>query len=189
MLQKLNPNVIIVPLRALEPYYEPDESQRWTQCLRGKRVAVVNSFVDTMMKQLLKRERVWGVSYDSLLPNATYLFYKTGFSPQMAGSNRETRWPSHITDWRSAVSDIVKTVVANSPDIVLIGCGGLSMIVANELKSRNISNNFVCENRLAFSLMFSRYDCDGRSDSSSIWHQRQSLGKSLVCLRLELNPF
>jgi hypothetical protein len=131
--------VIIVPLRALEPYYEPDESQRWTQYLRGKRVAVVNSFVDTMMKQLLKRERVWGVSYDSLLPNATYLFYKTGFSPRMAGTNDETQWPQHITDWRLAVSDIVKTVVANIPDIVLIGCGGLSMIVANELKTRNIS--------------------------------------------------
>lgn len=57
----------------------------------------------------------------------------------MAGANRNTQWASHITDWRSAATDIVQTVVKHSADIVLIGCGGLSMIVGNELKTQNVS--------------------------------------------------
>lgn len=139
LLRKINPNVGIVPLRALEPYYESDPSQRWTHCLRGKRVAVVNSFVDTMIKQLPKREQIWGEHFDSLLPDANYLFYKTGFTPKMSGANRKTRWATHVTDWRSAANDIVESVVKYRADIVLIGCGGLSMIVANELKAHNVS--------------------------------------------------
>jgi hypothetical protein len=139
MLQRINPNVTIVPLRSLEPYYEPDPTKRWTRELRGKRIAVINSFVDTMMKQLLKRELIWGQDADSLLPNAHYLFYKTGFTPKMAGNNVATRWPPHVTDWSSAVIDIVQTVLRHRPDVALIGCGGLGMIVAKQLKDNGVS--------------------------------------------------
>ena len=121
-----------LPLRALEPYYVPQQIQ-WTRYLLWKKVAVVTSFAKTAEAQLAKRKEIWPDRYDSLLPDAEYVFIQTGYSPALAAGRAE--WPNGIETWQDAVESIVQKVSESGADIVLIGCGGLSMILGSRLKA------------------------------------------------------
>lgn len=121
-----------LPLRALEPYYVPEHIQ-WTQYLHKKNVAVITSFAETAKAQLEKREAIWGDRCETLLPDANYIFIQTGYSPSLAKGKGE--WPSGIHSWQDAVDHMVQKVVEADSDIVLIGCGGLSMIIGSRLKA------------------------------------------------------
>jgi hypothetical protein len=136
LLQKTNTFAPRIPLRSLEPYYVPPE-ERWTQHLAGQRVAVVSSFTKTMEEQLQKRELIWPVATDSLLPaNVEWVFVQTGYVPALAQG--VAGWPSDISSWDVAVLSIVKQVVESQASIAIIGCGGLGMLIGCELKKRGI---------------------------------------------------
>ena len=124
-------NSFRTPLRSLEPYYvAPDK--RWTQHLAGKHVCVVSSFAETMRSQV-QREGIW----DIIDYSATkWSFVKTGYAPATALG--KATWPVGDT-WEEAVKYVVDEVVAAGPDICLIGCGGLGMVIAGMLKRRGIS--------------------------------------------------
>lgn len=120
-----------VPLRSLEPYYLEKE-KRWTQLLAGRRVCVVSSFTDTIQKQLEQRHMIWGENAESILPTTTsFSFVQTGYAPVLAQGRGE--WSSCST-WKDAVDQMEKAVHRNNPEIVLIGCGGLGLPLAQRLK-------------------------------------------------------
>lgn len=131
-LKSLGRHGPFLPLRALEPYYVPQTLQ-WTRYLLWRKVAVVTSFAKTAKQQLEKRQAIWRDRYDSLLPEAEYTFIQTGYSPSL--SNGRAGWPDGIETWQDAVDSIVKQVVESNAEIVLIGCGGLSMILGARLKA------------------------------------------------------
>ena len=136
LLQKTNMLAPRIPLRSLEPYYVPPE-ERWTQLLAGQRVAVVSSFTKTMEEQIEKRDFIWPVATESLLPaNVEWVFVQTGYAPALAQGIAE--WPSDIASWDVAVLSIVKQVVDSKASIAIIGCGGLGMVIGCELKKRGI---------------------------------------------------
>jgi hypothetical protein len=136
LLQKTNMIAPRIPLRSLEPYYVPPE-ERWTNLLAGQRVAVVSSFTKTMEEQLEKKDFVWPVCPESLLPtNVEWVFVQTGYVPALAQGVAE--WPSGIESWDVAVSSIVKQVVESQASIAILGCGGLGMVIGSELKKRGI---------------------------------------------------
>ena len=125
-----------IPLRSLEPYYVAPEL-RWTQLLAGQRVAVVSSFTKTIEQQIQKREEIWPVATESLLPaNVEWVPIQTGYAPSLAKGI--TEWPSSIQSWDVAVSHIVRQVVASNSSIALIGCGGLGMLIGAELKKQGV---------------------------------------------------
>jgi hypothetical protein len=136
LLQKTNMLAPRIPLRSLEPYYVPSE-ERWTNLLAGQRVAVVSSFTKTMQEQLEKKDYIWPVATESLLPtNVEWVFVQTGYVPSLAQGVAE--WPADIGSWDVAVSSIVKQIVNSQASIALIGCGGLGMIIGCELKKQGI---------------------------------------------------
>lgn len=136
LLQKTNTLSPRIPLRSLEPYYVPPE-ERWTQLLAGQRVAVVSSFTKTIQEQLEKRELVWPLHTESLLPtNVEWVFVQTGYVPALAQGTAE--WPSDIASWDVAVMSIVKQVLESKASIAIVGCGGLGMLIGCELKKRGI---------------------------------------------------
>lgn len=125
-----------IPLRSLEPYYVVPEL-RWTQLLAGQRVAVVTSFAKTIEEQIEKREEIWPIATDSILPlNVEWVPIQTGYAPALAKG--VAAWPSDIQTWDTAVSYIVRKVVASKASIALIGCGGLGMLIGAELKKQGI---------------------------------------------------
>ncbi len=123
-------------LRSLEPYYVPPES-RWTQLLAGHRVAVVSSFATSIATQLQKREEIWPLATESLLPATTqWIPIRTGYAPSLAQGVAE--WPQGIQSWKAAVQHLVDQVLESKARIALIGCGGMGMVLAAELKKRGV---------------------------------------------------
>ncbi len=132
-LEKYAPNAKHIPLRSLEPYYVSPE-KRWTNLLRGKKVAVVSSFAKTCVKQAELAEQVWGENKESLLPSTTtWIPIQTGYSPVLAEGR--AGWPSYCNTWQKAIGLVIDQINKTKPDIVLIGCGGLGMILGGILKS------------------------------------------------------
>ena len=125
-----------IPLRSLEPYYVTPEL-RWTNLLAGQRVAVISSFAKTIEEQVDRRELVWPIATDSLLPgNVEWVPIQTGYAPVLAQGIAE--WPKDIQSWDVAVTSVVKQVIQSKASIALIGCGGLGMLIGSELKKRGV---------------------------------------------------
>lgn len=125
-----------IPLRSLEPYYVAPEL-RWTHLLAGHRVAVISSFAETMEEQINHREEVWPIETESLLPaNVEWIFIRTGYAPVLARGT--AAWPSPIGSWEMAASSVVRKVLESKSSFALIGCGGLGMLIAAELKKHGV---------------------------------------------------
>ncbi len=136
LLDSLNKNGPRIPLRSLEPYYVPPDN-RWTSFLKGQRVAIINAFTDTIQSQLEKREEIWPVATESLLPSdVEWIPIRTGYAPVLAQGRAE--WRSDITSWDVAIMDLVKQVINANARFALIGCGGMGMCLASELKKRGV---------------------------------------------------
>jgi len=122
-----------IPLRSLEPYYEPPEHQ-WTSLLKDQDVAVVTSFTKTASEQVKKGAyKIWGDR--KVLDDSTrWHWIQTGHAPSVAKGTNE--WPVEISTWQDAAKYIVGEVVKTGARIVLIGCGGLSMPIARMLALR-----------------------------------------------------
>ena len=131
MLDVFCPRAPHIPLRSLEPYYvEP--TLRWTSLLKGKRVAIVSSFANTCVSQTTKAEEIWGASWESLLPPATWIPIQTGYAPRLASGRAE--WNPPCKSWKAAMDHCVEEITEAGVDIALIGCGGIGMPLAGRLK-------------------------------------------------------
>jgi hypothetical protein len=137
MLSKVVPRSSQIPLRSLEPYYvEPEK--RWTNLLNGKRVCVVSSFTETAHSQIFQRRQIWGAEADSLLPPETeWVFVQTGYAPILAHGRAE--WPVDCDGWEDAVTYMEKKISEHRPDVCIIGCGGLGMILGARCKKMGIA--------------------------------------------------
>jgi len=125
---KMHSKSVLVPLRSLEPYYS---TEPWSAILKGRRVTVVSSFAETMKVQIKKK--LWD---KEILPEASWSFVRSYYCPSIAEGRCE--WPSGVTCWKSAVEYLEQEVYAHNPEIVLIGCGGLSMPLALKLRNKGI---------------------------------------------------
>jgi hypothetical protein len=136
LLENMNKYAPRIPLRSLEPYYvEP--SKRWTNLLRGQKVAIVNAFAETAVNQVKNREEIWPVATDSLLPEDTeWIPIRTGYSPSLAEGS--AGWPSDIQSWDVAIQFLVRQIKESGARIALIGCGALGMVLGSELKKHGI---------------------------------------------------
>jgi len=124
----LNPDVKLIPLRSLEPYYTDDP---WSTYLKGQTVTVVSSFADTMSEQVSKD--IWE---KDVLPSCTWKFVRSYYCPSIA--NGRCEWPENIASWKDAVDYLEERVLKTNPRVVLIGCGGLAMPLALRLKKKGI---------------------------------------------------
>lgn len=136
LLETTNKLAPRIPLRSLEPYYvEP--SKRWTSLLAGQKVAIINAFANTAVKQTDHREEIWPISTESLLPpNVEWIPFRTGYSPALAQGSAE--WPTDISSWDVAIGHLVRQVKQSGCRIALVGCGGLGMVLGSELKKHGI---------------------------------------------------
>jgi len=119
-----------IALRGLEPYYS-SPVLRWTNALEGQKVCVVSSFTKSMAAQLEKGEyAIWPGACNTIWPSVKWSWVNTGYAPSM--SLGRASWEEDPESWEEAVAYVVRNV--GDARIVLIGCGGLGMIIASELK-------------------------------------------------------
>ena len=144
ILDEYAPQAFRTPLRSLEPYYvEP--KLRWSQHLANKRVAVISSFADSIYTQYTAEtpmsKTVWSSvkEPETLMPGSIVLMPIRTYFPDTISAGDRTSWPRGVESWKDAVDFIVKQTKALKPDVALIGCGGLGMIIAAELKRAGIS--------------------------------------------------
>ena len=125
-----------IPLRSLEPYYvEPEK--RWTSLLKDQKVAIINAFAETAIQQIKKRDEIWPLYTDSLLPSTTqWIPIVTGYCPSLA--NGRAGWPEGIQTWEDAVTSIVSATIESGARIAIIGCGGLGLVIGHELKKKGL---------------------------------------------------
>lgn len=118
-------------LRALEPYYEADPSNRYTLAIpEGEKIAIISPFADSLMKQCSKLHLIWPIPVWSV--NHLFVPIQTFFSPLVA--TEQHQWPARIKSWQTACVDIVEKVISVGAKYVLIGCGALSLPIAVALK-------------------------------------------------------
>jgi len=134
-LQTQSPNSNRIPLRSLEPYYVMPESS-WYRALEGQRVTVVSSFAETMKQQLKQMYNVWPQTPNFFPTTAKWSFVRSYYSPTTAQGSCE--WPSPIQSWSDAVTYLETEIAKTNPQIVLLGCGGLAMVLAKRLKAKGI---------------------------------------------------
>ena len=139
--------LVRTPLRSLEPYYVAPE-HRWTRWLSGKKVCVVSSFAETASRQVWggHMDAVWkgvagtdisGVGCGIFPPDIDWSFIRTGYAPTTAMGY--AGWPADVHTWQDAVRYVVSQVKSYQPDVALIGCGALGMLIAAELHAAGIS--------------------------------------------------
>jgi hypothetical protein len=86
----------------------------WTHSLRGKRILIVSSFVDTIKKQLPNLSKIYGVD---LFPECSFVFIRP---PQTSCGNGEmVSWLQHFSKFCSEIMTI-----RDDFDIALCSCGG-----------------------------------------------------------------
>jgi hypothetical protein len=134
-LEKTIPSASLVPLRALEPYYVPDE-MCWTRALEGHTVAVVSSFTSSMKEQLTYRDAIWPHKSNMLPESVKWKFVRSYYSPALAKGR--CHWPDTIKSWKEAVDHMEKKVLETNAQICLLGCGGLAMPLAARLKQKGV---------------------------------------------------
>lgn len=119
-------------LRALEPYYEPVPSDRYTRAIpEGVKIAIISPFADTILEQSSKLSDIWA-SEPVWNPGHTFIPIQTFYSPLVAGERHQ--WAPRHHDWHAACDDIVDKVKQIGAKYVLIGCGALSLPLAAALK-------------------------------------------------------
>ena len=139
--------------RVLEPFYCCLENIKpWTQHLQGKKVLIVNPFVNSFKKQLKEGFQIFKDPDKKLfMDNQDFVFYK---SYNTAAGN------SIHKDWEETYDIMCKDISKLDFDIALLGCGGYGLPLCNFIyKEMNKSAIYVGGGlQLLFGVMGKRWD-------------------------------
>jgi hypothetical protein len=124
LLKSKNPNVELVPLRSLEPYYHDDP---WSSELEGHAVTIVSPFSKSIESQYKKRNEIWGDK--NILPE---FGLKNVKSPYLSMGQGEG-------DWFDALDEMYDKVLETTPTVVIVGAGAFSIPLLAKLKKEGIT--------------------------------------------------
>jgi hypothetical protein len=96
-------------------------SNPWTQALKGKRILIVSSFVESIKEQIPIRDKLYdGIE---LFPDCTFVYIKP---PQTQGDN-----PSLEFDQELSTFYIELDKIKDDYDVALLSCGGYGNLISN----------------------------------------------------------
>lgn len=112
-----------VLLRQLESHFTASIS--WIQHLAGKKVLIINPFVDQIQEQYERKELVWGEK--QVLPEMDMRYLKSVWY-----MNKDDN--DGFATWFDALEYMIKQVEQIDFDVALIGCGPFSTFLATHIK-------------------------------------------------------
>ncbi len=137
-------------LRDLEPYY----TSSWTLALPDDSVlAVISPFSESIKKQIPNLQKIWppgskgsswppGSSWPQGIwkPQQKFAAIQTFYGPNL-DKNGSAGWPENIIKKGpfEAVDYIMNKVLESGATHAIIGCGCISLLIANSLKQKGIS--------------------------------------------------
>ena len=112
--------------RVLEPFYMVlEEQEPWSLHLYGKKVLIINPFVDSFQKQLQNGFKIFK-DKDIFHPKQEFIFYRS--YQTSAGNHLHSSW---VETFSIMKEDIRKLDF----DIALLGCGGYGLPLCNFIKT------------------------------------------------------
>lgn len=114
---------VIAPFRSLD-FYRFDHP--FTKALKGKRVLVVHPFIDSILHQYAKRERLF--SNVDILPDFDLITVK---AVQTIAGNRDSRFAT----WFEALDYMTEECEKLDFDIAIVGCGAYGFPLAARIKN------------------------------------------------------
>ena len=98
------------------------EREPWTLALKGKRILIISSFVDSIKDKIAIREKIYGID---LFPECEFVFLRP---PQTHGGNEARDFLVEMTEFVNKIKDIKDTF-----DVALCSCGGYGNPVVAEI--------------------------------------------------------
>lgn len=153
-------NLDILHSRVLEPFYICLQNEKpWSHYLIGKKVLIINPFVDSFKKQLQNNFQIFKDPNKKIfLDDQEFIFYKT--YQTSAGNCIHNNW---LETYNLMCNDISKLEF----DIALLGCGGYGLPLCEFIKSKmNKSAIYIGGGlQLLFGVMGKRWE------SNPLWHK------------------
>lgn len=132
MLGRFETEAKVMRWKNMAPYYQREKNGDvpWTSALKGKKVLVINPFVDSIAKQYEdNRTRLFSKIFDAdmILPEFEL---KTLKSVQTIAGNTDSRF----SNWFEALDWMIEECRKIDFDVALIGCGAYGFLLANAIK-------------------------------------------------------
>jgi hypothetical protein len=163
-------NLTQIHSRSLEPFYACLENIKpWTHSLYGKKVLIINPFIESMKTQLANHFQIFkDPSKKIFLDNQDFIFYKS--YQTSAGNHIHKNWLETFT---IMCNDIKKLDNELHFDIALLGCGGYGLPLCNFIKTKlNKSAIYIGGGlQLLFGIMGHRWE--NRDDWKQIMKENQ----------------
>jgi len=163
--------------RSLEPFYACLENIKpWTHYLHGKKVLIINPFIESMKKQLTKKFQIFKDPNKKIfLDNQEFIFYKS--YQTSAGNHIHNDWLETFT---LMCNDIKKLDDEFHFDIALLGCGGYGLPLCNFIKMQlNKSAIYIGGGlQLLFGIMGHRWE--NRDDWQKIMQDNDSPNNQFI---------
>lgn len=116
-------------LKTLDPTEVAPGNPRWSHALEGYRVLVISPFKSTIEYQY--ENQSW--NDQNILPELSSLtVVQSQYSLDVSSSG--------FTQWKDHMSGILDKIDPDDYDVALIGCGGISLILAAHLKEMGLSS-------------------------------------------------
>jgi hypothetical protein len=139
--------------RSLEPFYSIMENQKpWTHYLHGKKVLIINPFVESFKKQMNNNFKIFKDEEKKIfLDGQDFIYYKC--YQTIAGNYIHN-------DWFETFQLMCKDIKELDFDIALLGCGGYGLPLCNYIKSKlNKSSIYIGGGlQLLFGVMGNRWE-------------------------------
>lgn len=116
------PAAQLIAYRALDPWFFEDP---WSAHLAGRRVTVVSPFARSIERQYARRAEIWPGT--GILPEFELRTVRMPLSPGLA--------PPAEPDWWTRFERMRDAVEAAPYDVLLVGAGGISLLLAAHAKS------------------------------------------------------
>ncbi|MBU8540738.1 hypothetical protein [Falsiroseomonas tokyonensis] len=123
VVKRYAPNAKLIKLKALDPWYFDNP---WSAHLAGKRVTVVSPFATTIERQYRRRAEIWPGR--DVLPAFDLRTIEMPLSPGLVA-------PSDAS-WEARLERMIAAVEREAYDVLLIGAGGISILMAAHAKRR-----------------------------------------------------
>ena len=95
----------------------------WTLALRGKRILIISTFIESIKEKIDTREKIYGVD---LFPDCEFIFLKP---PQTQAGNESREFTEELQDFIRKVEKI-----KDSFDVALLSCGGYGILILDYFK-------------------------------------------------------
>jgi len=112
--------------------FEYIHADPWTECLSGKRLLIISSFVNTIEKNMTNRDKIYN---KDLFPNCKFVYLKP---PQTNGQNDSRDFATELNDFCEKI-----TKMKDDFDIALVSCGGYGNLVCSHIYDIGKSSVYV----------------------------------------------